>query len=502
MAIGPWGVTAETLPGALTSYIQQRDAGVSGVPQPTRVKPSNLIDPTAQVQAPMEQSVGPADRPAVGDYGMGRLKNEIDAAGDTPSVSRETLGQMDAEAKKRGDIQHRVASDYEATQAQLTGLAGSQELLTKIANEAFSSAQQKIVKASKLAQYPSLSGDEIDRLEATANDDTGKYTAEQKRTAQLSLKRAGSIDPSRLMTSSTSNRILAVIANALGAAGTGLSGGRNPNFGMQLVNDAIERDIMAQKSQFDQAEKSYTRERTLYSDLRSQFDNETQAIAAQRAMLLDMASVQAKKYGAEDLALQTSMEAEKWRVQVAQTEKSDRINAKMKAASIAEAQQRGALENKKLDIVADKNDQVAMTIPGGAVPIAGKKVPKMGVSSPPFKMMDAYNSTSALLDDLIATRGEFGPEVLNRYGVRDARSLHALIRAQVRKLTNTGAHLSEDEVKMLDALVSSDPTDTGFILETLKATRANIRRSMEGSLKTYNLRLEDSTSDMKLDAVQ
>jgi hypothetical protein len=542
MAIGPWGLTPSGSPGMtpipgelpleLQGYVQREGLDDGSEPQvgdgpgPMQMGTSQNIrdkakaarakleageppewqDPlgltTPGVTAPTPTSAGGVNPGGVGDFGLGAIQNRLKAEENKPVVPGEVTGEIDSQYAKRKSAADQYGTDAGRIEGQMLGLATTQATLIKTQHDALASAEEKMQKASLLAQYPSLSGDEIDRQTEIINDSSGKYNDNQKRAAQLTLKRASSIDPTRLLSTSTSNKVLAVVAQALGTLGTGMTHGRLPNYGMQLVQEAIDRDIMAQKSAFEQADRGYQRQRTLYSDLRARFSDEQQTIAAQRSMLMGVASQMAEKYKANDLAMQLNIEAQKFKGQVAQAEEAHRLDALSKEALIARERQQGALENKKLDIIASKSAaQGNGWAPGGIEFEPGFKPPPKG---PPLNKLTGiaaeYNSLKPLLNDLIQARGKYGAEIFNRYGVTDMQSLHSLLFDQLRKYVKTGAHLSPDEKVNIERMISSDPSNIGFVLTKLQATKRAIESSVNGELSTYHAHLPDQASDEQMSA--
>jgi hypothetical protein len=502
MAIGPWGVVGADNLDQMGGYPEP--APPMAPPEPQE---PNWQDPRAPVRAPLDTPAtggAPGTGGGVPDFGLSGIRKSLIREGQTQAVPDELRGEIDETYGRRVERAHDLGKEISTVQGQLAGLAATQETLIKTQNQALASAQEKLSKVAKRAQYPGMSLEDIERQESIANDASGRYSIEQKRAAQLALKRASEIDPTRLMSQSASNKVLAVIAQALGAAGTSMSGGRNPNFGMQLVENAIERDIMAQKAAFDSADRAYQRERTLYADLRANFESETQAMAAQRSMLFQSAEIMARKYGAEDQADQFASRALEERAKVEQEEKQRRVDALAKAGSVAAQQQDAALKNKQLNILSQRQAQKGQAlIPGGARVMEGKSaiLDTAQRRNEATKIMMGYNEVMPLLDDMIAARGKFGPEFLNRWNVADVESLYGALFNAMRQLEGTGAALSANEQANIEKQISANPNNIGFIMARLLATRRNIRTKVTGRLKTFNLELDDTDEgDFSLEA--
>lgn len=114
------------------------------------------------------------------------------------------------------------------------------------------------------------------------------YTTELAKHDQELLKtiQEGKIDPTRYLGSqSTVQRISTGIGLILGGMGAGLTGG--PNLAAQMLQQNIDRDIDAQKTNLG-------KQVTLYSANLSRMQNAREALSATRAQMMDMASMKLK----------------------------------------------------------------------------------------------------------------------------------------------------------------------------------------------------------------
>lgn len=90
------------------------------------------------------------------------------------------------------------------------------------------------------------------------------------------------IDPQRAFPNMFS-KVSAVLGVALGAYAQGLSGGKLPNTALQIVNGAIERDIEAQKAEFQKLRGLVDTRRNIYGMAMDKLGNERQATEVARA---------------------------------------------------------------------------------------------------------------------------------------------------------------------------------------------------------------------------
>lgn len=170
------------------------------------------------------------------------VRKELDEAG-----AGEALGALrTGEAESRANIRATAAIDAQAAAAQ------------KLAQE------QAIGERRRQ-----------DALTAQAND----YKAMQEEAAK------GQIDPDRWM--GNHSKALATVAMALGAFGSGLSRGRNPNWAADMVNQRISADIDAQKENIANKRKNAEASSNLYAMKLRQFGDERQAELATHAQLIE-----------------------------------------------------------------------------------------------------------------------------------------------------------------------------------------------------------------------
>lgn len=282
-----------------------------------------------------------------GDFGLAGIQQRLLNEAGRPAVGQGQLEQLRAIGQDRASAAEKFGEEQGRLQSKIEGIAATEETLLANRNAALSDAKEKMNRAALRAQYPTLTLDEIERYRSIADDKTGAYSEQQKRAAELSLQRAGTIDPNRLFNRGTGPKIMAVIAQALGAYASAMSHGRIPNFGMQAVNQAIERDIYAQKAAFDAADRRAGYARSVYADMFKEFDDERQALAATKATLLNGAAMLAEKYKASDLAQQLRQQSLQLEMQVGENESSRRLNALVQAGKLAS-------DRSQLDLAARK----------------------------------------------------------------------------------------------------------------------------------------------------
>tara|TARA_R110000824_G_C15219620_1_gene677494 strand:- start:941 stop:2374 length:1434 start_codon:yes stop_codon:yes gene_type:complete len=133
------------------------------------------------------------------------------------------------------------------------------------------------------AQYD-LGMVEADRAQRAfaAMEERHRHSSEQVEreitSAETELKNY-SIDPKRAY-GSTGNQVAAAFAIAIGAFAEGLSGGKVPNTAFKIIDNAIKRDIDAQKAEMGKYKDVMKNKNNVYARMLQKFGNERVATAA------------------------------------------------------------------------------------------------------------------------------------------------------------------------------------------------------------------------------
>lgn len=452
------------------------DAGSTAPPAPEQW----VADPGPDPASAPDSSF---NLPKSGTYGIGGIQSKIGELANQSPYPPELMQAIGDNFEARKKTTDDYGKEVGKVEAQLQGLALTQARVNQERQSALNQAEMKLAKVGKRAQYANLSLDEIERLEGIANDNSGRYLPEQKRAAQLALKRASEIDPNRLLNSSTKNKVLAVLATTLGAAGTAMSGGRNPNFGMQLIQDAIDRDIMAQKFAFENADRTYQRERSLYADLRANFETETQAMNAQRSMLLGSAEMLARKYGAVTQAEELAAKSLEFKMKVSEESFTRRLDALSKQAAVAR-------DRRHLDI-ADGRAQQQRAALDSRVPglfLTGERQPTKQDTAKVTANKPIYDAFFYKLRELIQLREKHGSEHGGGPIQSKMESLRDAAIFDVAKLAEQGALQAPD--KALAESIIGNVTGVGWQQARLEAAFEHFYKRAESFYRTHGYGLE------------
>lgn len=233
------GVQINTLdPDTRDKYLKKADQAVQNQPgtvpneeapaaPPVVVQSNNTAAPTGV--APTQPGVAP-----------GATKLQMSSSG----VIRR--GNSMQEAKALLDTTRQKATDLEAQRAEQATLEAQGLVLAARREEQFrqydEEANQKIQAsaahyAKKIATIHELQQLRLQTVQADFDNAVNSFANAK-------------MDPDKFWNDrGTAGRIMGAIAMAMGAAGSSLTGG--PNYAMQIIDNAIQRDLMAQKANID-----------------------------------------------------------------------------------------------------------------------------------------------------------------------------------------------------------------------------------------------------------
>lgn len=336
--------------GTVTPILQQDQAAPQSTPAPS-VAPE-ILDAAKKAQDNTVMQAQKSPFSFMSDEQWAALPPEQKLMATNPALARETLpssarsmlsklGQFIQEKRAEGlqreqeqlqqagiaptPEQQVVASDIAKTVGQEVKPAGDMiqvpkevkpspyEGIAKGYDDAFT-AMQKGIEAEAAAGARQASA--MTSAYATAVNDLQNFQKDQKileqtRRDQLQaqaqrmeqsideFKKASVLDPNKFWANKTTgDKIMASVAVFLG----GLGGG--PNQALEIINNAVTRDIEAQKQAAMGAKGKYEMENNIYRNMMDQFQNETAAFTASRLAALNIAEMQIKKAEASTANLQ------------------------------------------------------------------------------------------------------------------------------------------------------------------------------------------------------
>lgn len=342
--------------GTVTPILQQDQAAPQSTPAPS-VAPE-ILDAAKKAQDNTVKQAQKSPFSFMSDEQWAALPPEQKLMATNPALARETLpssgksmlsklGQFVQEKRAEGlqaeqeqlqqagiaptPEQQVVASDIAKTVGQEVKPAGDMVQVPKEAkpspyegiakgyDEAFAAMQKGIIGeaeagAKQAAAMTSAYTTAVNDLKSFQDD---QKVLEQTRRNQLQqqaqkmeqsideFKKASVLDPNKFWANKTTgDKIMASVAVFLG----GLGGG--PNQALEIINNAVTRDIEAQKQAAMGAKGKYEMENNIYRNMMDQFQNETAAFTASRLAALNIAEMQIKKAEAGTANLQSKARAQ------------------------------------------------------------------------------------------------------------------------------------------------------------------------------------------------
>lgn len=408
---------------------------------------------------------------------------------DETSYMEEHFGPLDPETidTKQAEYQH-LASKPEKSIAELNRM---QELSVDIAT-ATGQAKAKAEAAYKkeaLGQqeelYRSQQAAEAARQGRMQNAITDLEQAQEQ------LKDA-KIDPERWYGTGPGKRIGAAIATALGAMGAAQGG--IPNYALQIINDAVNRDIMAQKAELNKKGQLVSLQQNMLSVLRGQGMDERAAENAARVILKDRAAqgldILASQYQDKELKAKAIGLKSELQKNTAIDMRNYLMSSEQAQAARLQAEGNLAAQRESLGL---QRAQIAWQRRAAALNArAAKPLPKDVIRG-----MSAYASAEEMLDQMekdfiahaegrwiAATSGlnQFLPTGTDAAQYGDFASLAA---GQIGRNLNKGERFTDEDEERWQGYVptAGDSKERG--LAKIENMRKMVRRKKVGELRAY-----------------
>ncbi len=262
-------ISPETYAQATGQPAPMAPAPIEPNPMPT---PTANISPTAEPVNPSlqaEQQLGAAMKTA----------QEGPQAPKPPMVQSPYAKVQSAAAATQKPVQ----SPYDAMMSKgspvdkVMGSYGAIESAMKKESEAQASAARQIANNYAIANIESA------KLQDQMKQDREMQQAELQKqqqkinTAMDEVNKISKVDPNRFYKNqNVGQKIAGGLAVFLGGFLQG-SGRTSNNIGLDIINDAVEKDIMAQKAEYERAKDKYGLENNNYAAMRNNFQDKQQA---------------------------------------------------------------------------------------------------------------------------------------------------------------------------------------------------------------------------------
>ncbi len=235
-------------------------------------------DPNAAAQDPNAAPGGPARDPAATTPGAGA------GPGQANLVPVQNPGQGPAPFDPYAQEAAAADKSFQAQEAAQAGIAKTQQDAAAASNKVI---DDQISQTNALqAQWQQRETDWHNQSQQQLNQ-MSDYTKK--------LISQPGINPHQYMDNlSTGGKIAAAIAIALGGLGGGISG-QGGNVALDIINRNIDRDIEAQKFNYEQNQNNFRNQQSLYGMLHQQFGDDQSSYLATRSGMLEIAKMQIQK---------------------------------------------------------------------------------------------------------------------------------------------------------------------------------------------------------------
>ncbi len=246
----------------------------------------------------------------------------IDTAGYEGAV-QEGRASMDSAMDESLGYESQLAGLTDKLLATQQGFRQKFEDINAEAKREIDAANVSLDEARKLSRYHRLSLEEIQQYEATLKDPDA--SPKQQLAAKKSLAKAEEINPGRFWDSRPAwAKVMGVLAIAFGENLRSKIGG--PNVALQIINDAIDKDISAQMHKAKKRGYAVRDAQNYVELLRAQFrDEKSQMLAARQLMgeeiqtkingVLQMSQMGGQRAQLDLLAQQWNMQLQKDKIQ-------------------------------------------------------------------------------------------------------------------------------------------------------------------------------------------
>lgn len=293
--------------------------------------------------------------------------------------------------------------------------------------------------------------------------------------------------------------ILASVAVALGAIGEGLQG-RAGNPALDIIQRAIDRDIEAQREDLANRRAEVKMEMNLLGRMQAQFADERQAMAATKLAMLQTYEMKLDQVAArtKEPAILARYEKNKADLGLAKAKELDAFQRASAAQAMQAASAGFGMEAQRQQL-GMQSAQFAMARQAAAPKAQGRSAPPgLELVDPTYapkeyetkeaqKMRKAYAAVESELQELIRWRSEYGAEWFPSEHKTEANTRLNRLKSAMRKLDETGANLSPNEVELMG--LPEDMGDLGFVQRQLQTVLGSARRATEAGMYGYGYRL-------------
>lgn len=403
------------------------------------------IPSPAPTPAPPAMDSAPVSAPPVATAPVA-TKSNVQTASYSPDQNSEPTGSVETGIKS-GPLTspNDPLNAFPGYKESMAGIQGNADIISKAGKKA-ASVQQNLIDQEKKIHKESKT--QLDGINS-------KITEVQNNVLN------GKIDPNRVWSNmGTGNKVMAAIAIALGGASAGLTGKSNP--ALDVINNAIDKDIEAQKSDLG-------RQNNLLSSYMSQYHNLAMAENAAKLHLATVASAQMQKIaaqtGSQNAINQANMQAGQMRAQYAPIMQRQAIMSSLMS-------QKGNLQPE----IAAK--AVQYVVPEKQQDQAYKEIDRVTAATKARDAINTYFGSSNDQNSLISRVTQHGG-----FEPADLKALEANVMPVIKDLEG---RVNEREMEVLKGLYPSMGDKPATIQTKLRGLNSFINAKSQSSLLEAN----------------
>lgn len=405
------------------------------------------------------------------------------AAGGTGGGVRRTTQRTEvdptaaAQARELGGSAGEAAED--AAKAHQEGAGAEAELQQQRAEHAAAEA----IKLDELARQE----------QAGAADYQRRQEAETTKLKSLQVEADSKIDPKRWWKEkSTGENILAALAIGLGGFSASMTGG--PNYALQIIDKAIERDIDAQLANREGKYKQAAAQQDMLGILRGQYADKRDERTAAKSLMLERSAKYIEEITARSASEQTKAKGAEMAAQLRQQSALHQQELALKLAgqvTTSETRVPGTGGTNDAQRAAMAREAVyGQYNPKAFIPGAERifGVPMQAVDEADGKELNKQVASASellrTLDQMEANGRKLSPQART-----NVKSLRAQAMLKIKNLEAGGA-LDAGMQDVANSLLGPDETDLTTITSALPQLKANIRASVRTNLGARAVRVD------------
>lgn len=350
-----------------------------------------------------------------------------------------------------------------------------------IALEALGQAEELNQDISALNEAERVFEQRLDQQEQRSQERISRERRELSKLEETFKELGGAkVDPNNFWKSRSTGQKIAL---GIGVFLSGLSGGQNN--ALKIIDNAINRDIQAQKDDFRRQGESA---RNTYSLMVKKFGSEEKAEQASLAMAYKNFQLKASMMGKRHSSKKIQGNALKLMGET-QLKINDFASKMAKISGGAVAPARGLVEADQVRSEDERKRYVPLLKQMALTEKDAKELKEQSTAK-----IDA----DTLLTRAIQHRKQHGAEFLDRGAIAQGQSIHQSLVLKVKELGKLGV-LSKDDMGIINGMIGESLDSVGFVLPKLLEVKNFIKSKWESTVKGRGLQTISEKANLGLE---